>query len=144
VSHCNLLDGAIPNDLSGISSLWRLNLSGNNFTRLPDTLAQLSRLEQLYLEDCSRLQVLRKLPFGLKLLSIKACPLLKMFYDQLDVWTSNEILRSSNCSFAATYFDYDGKPSKILYLHPRSPIWIESNHNVSLLLISFLTHKIKL
>jgi Leucine-rich repeat (LRR) protein len=144
LSHCNLLDVAIPNDLSGISSLWCLNLSGNNFTRLPDTLAQLSRLEQLYLEDCSRLQVLPRLPFELENLSIKACPLLKMFYEQMDVWTSNEILRSTDCSFAAADIDYDGKPSKILYLDPRSPIWIESNHNVSLLLISFLTHKIKL
>jgi Leucine-rich repeat (LRR) protein len=144
LSYCNLLDVAIPNDLSGISSLWCLNLSGNNFTRLPDTLAQLSRLEQLYLEDCSRLQVLPRLPFELENLSIKACPLLKMFYEQMDVWTSNEILRSTDCSFAAADIDYDGKPSKILYLDPRSPIWIESNHNVSLLLISFLTHKIKL
>jgi len=133
LSHCNLLDGAIPNDLSGISSLRRLSLSGNNFTRLPDTLAQLSSLEQLQLEDCSRLQVLPKLPFRLDLLWIIGCPLLKMFYDQLDVWTSNEILGSTDCSFAATYIDYDGKPSKILYLHPRSPVWIKSNRIVSLL-----------
>jgi Leucine-rich repeat (LRR) protein len=133
LSHCNLLDGAIPNDLSGISSLMRLYLSGNNFTRLPNTLAQLSRLLQLCLEDCSLLRVLPKLPFKLLTLRIKGCPLLKMFYDQLDVWTSNEILRSTDCSFAATYIDYDGKPSKILYLHPRSPVWIKSNRNVSLL-----------
>jgi Leucine-rich repeat (LRR) protein len=133
LSHCNLLDGAIPNDLSGMSSLRRLNLSGNNFTRLPDTLAQLSRLYQLDLEDCSRLQVLPKLPFELSDLSIKACPSLKMFYEQMDVWTSNEILRSTNCSSVALDFDYDGKPSKILYLHPRSPLWIESKYNVSLL-----------
>jgi Leucine-rich repeat (LRR) protein len=143
LSHCNLLDGAIPNDLSGLSSLQYLFLSGNNFTRLPDTLAQLSRLERLHLEDCSWLQVLPKLPFRLNLLCIKGCPLLKMFYDQLDVWTSNEILRSTDCSFAATYIDYDGKPSKILYLDPRSPLWIE-NEVVTLLLISFLTHKIEL
>jgi Leucine-rich repeat (LRR) protein len=145
LSHCcNLLDVAIPNDLSGISSLKCLNLSRNNFTRLPDTLAQLSGLEELYLEDCSRLQVLPKLPFRLNLLCIEGCPLLKMFYDQLDVWTSNEILRSIDCSFAATYIDYDGKPSKILYLHPRSPLWTKCNYNVSLSLISFLTHKIEL
>jgi Leucine-rich repeat (LRR) protein len=144
LSHCNLLDGAIPNDLSGISSLWRLNLSGNNFTRLPDSVAQLSRLEELHLKDCSWLQVLPKLPLRLETLYIKACPLLKMFYDQLDVWTSNEILRSTDCSFAATYIDYDGKPSKILYLHPRSPLWTKCNYHVSLLLICFSTHKIEL
>ncbi|XP_062171852.1 TMV resistance protein N-like [Alnus glutinosa] len=127
LSHCNLLDGAIPNDLSGISSLMYLDLSGNNFTRLPNTLAQLSCLVSLCLEDCSLLRVLPKLPLELRTLRIKGCPLLKMFYDQLDVWTSNEKFRSTDCSFAATYIDYDGKPSKILYMHPRSPVWIESN-----------------
>jgi Leucine-rich repeat (LRR) protein len=143
LSHCNLLDGAIPDDLSGISSLSKLKLSGNNFTRLPDSVAQLSNLFALDLEDCSCLQVLPKLPFKLHDLRIKACPLLKMFYDQMDVWTSNEILRSTDRSFAAIDFDYDGKPSQILYLHPQSPLWIEST-TVSLLLISFLTHKIEL
>jgi len=143
LSYCNLLDGAIPNDLSGVSSLRFLKLSGNNFTRMPDSVAQLSLLLGLDLEDCSWLQVLPKLPLGLACLFIKACPSLKMFYNQMDVWTSNEILRSTDCSFAAIDIDYDGKPSKILYLHPRSPLWIESNA-VSLLLISFLTHKIEL
>jgi Leucine-rich repeat (LRR) protein len=143
LSHCcNLLDGAIPNDLSGLSSLQYLFLSGNNFTRLPDSLAQLSRLERLYLDDCSRLQVVPKLPFRLSSLYIRACPLLKMFYDQLDEWASNEKLRSTNCSFESTYIDDDGKPIKILYLNPRSRLFESSD--VSLLLISFLTHKIEL
>ncbi|XP_062170945.1 disease resistance protein RPV1-like [Alnus glutinosa] len=127
LSHCNLLDGVIPNDLSGIASLSVLKLSGNNFTRLPDSVAQLSRLCELDLDDCSRLQELPKLPLELKQLYIKACPLLKMFYDQMDVWTSNEILRSTDCSFVAAYIDCDSKPFKTLYLHPRSPLWIESN-----------------
>jgi len=133
LSYCNLFDAAIPNDLSGMSSLYHLNLSGNNFTRLPDTLAQLSRLDELDLEDCSRLQVLPKLPFGLTELSIRNCPSLKMFYEQMDVWISNEILRSTHWSSVALHCDYDGKPSKILYLHPRSPLWIASDHFVSLL-----------
>lgn len=138
LSYCNLLDGAIPNDLSGMSSLHYLNLSGNNFTRIPDSVAQLSALCELNLEDCSRLRVLPKLPLRLTHLRIKACPLLKMFYDRMDVWTSNEILRSTDCSFVAHYIDYECKPHRILYLHPQNPSWIESI--VSLLLLSFLTH----
>jgi Leucine-rich repeat (LRR) protein len=142
LSHCNLSDGAIPNDLSGLFSLWCLILSGNNFTRLPDV-AQLSHLERLELEDCGQLKVLPKLPFRLSDLNIKACPILReMFIDQMDVCPSNEIFSSPDCSFAALDFDYDGKPSQILYLDPRSPLWTESH--VSLSLISFLTHKIKL
>ena len=43
LSHCNLSDGALP-DLSCLSSLRSLNLSKNNFTRLPDAISQLSML----------------------------------------------------------------------------------------------------
>jgi Leucine-rich repeat (LRR) protein len=145
LSYCNLFDGAIPNDLSCLSSLYSLNLSGNKFTGIPDSVAQLSHLQELYLEDCSWLQVLPKLPFGLRHLSIRNCTSLETFYNQMDMWTSNEILRSTDCSFVATYIDYDGKPRMILYLHPRSPLWIERSSlwiekPVSLLLISFLMH----
>jgi Leucine-rich repeat (LRR) protein len=48
------LDGAIPNDLTGISSLRFLNLSGNKFTRIPD-IRQLSKLEELDLSHCNLL-----------------------------------------------------------------------------------------
>jgi hypothetical protein len=99
--------------------------------------AQLSHLGKLDLEDCSWLQVLPKLPLGLEDLRVRNCPSLELFYNQMDMWTSNEKLRSIDCSFVAAYIDYDGKPYKILHLHPRSPLWTE---NVSLLLISFLTH----
>jgi Leucine-rich repeat (LRR) protein len=142
LSYCNLLDGAIPNDLTCLSSLYSLKLSGNKFTRIPDSVCQLSRLRELYLEDCSWLQVLPKLPLGLTQLRVRNCPSLELFYNQMGMWTSNEKLSPFDCSFVVAYIDCDGKPFKILHLHPRSPLWTE--RVVSLLLISFLTNKIKL
>jgi Leucine-rich repeat (LRR) protein len=159
LSYFNLSDGAILSYLSCLSSLWSLNLSGNKFTRIPDSVAKLSCLNRLVLDDCSWLQVLPKLPLELEILSVRNCPSLELFYKQMEMWrTSNEKLRSIDCSFVQAYTDYDGKRFKSLHLHPRSPLWTglpqnplwtgppqsplwtESKHYVSLLVISFLTH----
>jgi Leucine-rich repeat (LRR) protein len=139
LSYCNLLDGGIPNDLSCIASLQHLKLTGNKFTRIPDSVAQLSDLELLELDDCSWLLVLPKLPLGLSHLNVTNCPSLELFYMQMEMWrTSNEKVRSIDCSIVQAYIDYDGKSFKILHLHPQSPLW--SKVTVSLLVISFLTH----
>ncbi|KAK9949762.1 hypothetical protein M0R45_005277 [Rubus argutus] len=62
---CNLLEGAIPNDLGCLSSLTKLYLDGNQFVSLPESLTQLYRLEVLFLVDCRNLQKLPKLPSGI-------------------------------------------------------------------------------
>ncbi|KAE8037649.1 hypothetical protein FH972_010222 [Carpinus fangiana] len=127
LSYCNQLDGVIPNDLSCLSALHSLNLSRNKFTKIPNNVGQLSHLYELFLNDCSWLQVLPKLPLGFKYLHVKNCPSPEMFYNQMEMWTSNEKLRSIDCSFVAAYIDYDGKPFKIVHMHPQSPLWINSN-----------------
>jgi Leucine-rich repeat (LRR) protein len=143
LSYCNLLDGVIPNDLSCLSSLLSLKLSGNKFMRIPDSVGKLSHLQGLYLEDCSQLQVLPKLPLGLAGLFLRNCPSLKSFYNQMDIWTSNEKLLPLDCSVVTASVDHDGKPFKSLHLLPPSPLWSDK-YSVSLLLVSFLTHEIKL
>ena len=151
LGYCNLSDGTIPNDLSCLPSLDYLELSGNKFTRIPDSVAQLSRLRILNLNDCSWLQVLPKLPLELRVLRVRNCPSLELFYKKMEMWrTSNEKLRSFDCSVVQSHIDYDGKPFKIVRLHPQSLLWngprqspfwsIVTDNNVSLLLISFLTH----
>ncbi|KAE8037439.1 hypothetical protein FH972_010027 [Carpinus fangiana] len=49
----------------------------------------------------------------------------------MDMWTtSNEKLRSINCSVLQSHIDYDGKHFKILHLHPRSPVWRSKERSV--------------
>ncbi|RVW79813.1 Disease resistance-like protein DSC1 [Vitis vinifera] len=61
LSDCNLLEGALPSDLSSLSWLERLDLSRNSFITVP-SLSRLPRLERLILEHCKSLQSLPELP----------------------------------------------------------------------------------
>ena len=137
LSYCNLSDGAIPNDLGHLSSLEIVNLSGNKFARIPDTICQLSNLESLYLRNCSRLQALPKLPLSLIYLYAENCPLLEMFSDQIYMRTLSDILMVTDCSLAAMYIDYDGgSPCNILQLDLRRHLQTQGNW-VSLFFLSF-------
>ncbi|KAG6620983.1 hypothetical protein I3842_Q046000 [Carya illinoinensis] len=49
LSYCHLMDGAIPDDLSGLSSLLALDLRGNDFTFLPESISQLPKLSFIFL-----------------------------------------------------------------------------------------------
>ncbi|KAB1668829.1 hypothetical protein ES319_1Z104400v1 [Gossypium barbadense] len=50
---CNLCEGDIPRDISGLSSLADVDLSGNNFISIPASLTRLSKLEFLDLSNCN-------------------------------------------------------------------------------------------
>ncbi|KAH1084116.1 hypothetical protein J1N35_023877 [Gossypium stocksii] len=50
---CNLCEGDIPSDISGLSSLMWLDLSGNNFISIPASVTRLSKLEVLYFSNCN-------------------------------------------------------------------------------------------
>ncbi|KAL1075453.1 hypothetical protein V6Z11_D11G364100 [Gossypium hirsutum] len=47
------LSGYIPRDISGLSCLEKLDLSGNNFISIPASLTRLSKLEDLILSNCN-------------------------------------------------------------------------------------------
>ncbi|PPD68853.1 hypothetical protein GOBAR_DD34264 [Gossypium barbadense] len=50
---CNLCEGDIPRDISDLSSLIDLDLSGNNFISIPASLTRLSKLKFLDLSNCN-------------------------------------------------------------------------------------------
>ncbi|KAB2006534.1 hypothetical protein ES319_D11G352000v1 [Gossypium barbadense] len=50
---CNLCEGDIPRDISGLSCLEELDLSGNNFISIPASLTRLSKLKELILSNCN-------------------------------------------------------------------------------------------
>ncbi|KAH0747267.1 hypothetical protein KY285_008924 [Solanum tuberosum] len=55
LSYCNLKDGGLPEDIGSLSSLEHLNLQGNNFDHLPQSISELGALRSLNLSNCKRL-----------------------------------------------------------------------------------------
>ena len=90
LSDSNLSDGALPDDLSYLSSLRSLNLSKNNFTNLPNSISQLSKLKLLCLDNCSKLQSLPYLPLSTKYVMARGCTSLENYSNKVVVWTSGE------------------------------------------------------
>ncbi|KAL1146111.1 hypothetical protein V6Z11_A11G348900 [Gossypium hirsutum] len=88
---CNLCEGDIPRDTSGLSSLTDLDLSGNNFISVPASLTQLSKLEFLYLINCKKLKYLPEL-----LVNINGRQLIMNSYGILFVCNILEIVKLSS------------------------------------------------
>ncbi|RVW15088.1 Retrovirus-related Pol polyprotein from transposon RE1 [Vitis vinifera] len=79
LSGCNLLEGALPSDLSSLSSLEYLDLSRNDFITMPASLSGLPRLHTLALTYCRSLQSLLELPSSIARLDANHCTSLKTF-----------------------------------------------------------------
>ncbi|KAL5843283.1 hypothetical protein ACOSQ3_009249 [Xanthoceras sorbifolium] len=79
LNHCSLEE--IPEDIGCLSSLELLELCGNSFESLPTSIEQLSKLRRLLLNNCSRLQLLTKLPLGLQSLEAVNCKQLQSLPD---------------------------------------------------------------
>ncbi|XWS39343.1 hypothetical protein CRYUN_Cryun18bG0043900 [Craigia yunnanensis] len=59
---CRLSDDVMPSDLSSLPSLKCLNLSRNPLQSRPESIRSLTKLDQLLLTSCTKLQVIPKLP----------------------------------------------------------------------------------
>ncbi|KAF7815863.1 TMV resistance protein N-like [Senna tora] len=89
LSFCNLHDGSLPHDLSGLSSLVELNLCGNEFVNPPSRcLYNLLNLERLELWGCFRLQSMPKLPPNLLVVDAGSCPSMKPLLDMQNLFAS--------------------------------------------------------
>ncbi|ONH89628.1 hypothetical protein PRUPE_8G005400 [Prunus persica] len=89
LSDCSLMDGEIPNDIGSLFSLKKLNLSGSNFVCLPESISQLSKLEDLKLISCRKLKSLpKKLPLSIRHVNADDCTSLIDSPNKLKVWTS--------------------------------------------------------
>ncbi|KAH7524334.1 hypothetical protein FEM48_Zijuj06G0108300 [Ziziphus jujuba var. spinosa] len=94
---CNLTEGAIPEDIGCMSSLQFLDLSENNFMRLPQSISQLSKLRVLRMVKCRKLLSLLKLPLSIKAEFAFECPALNYPKDQMTMWTSDKGFSSIFC-----------------------------------------------
>ncbi|KAL6217628.1 hypothetical protein ACLB2K_010845 [Fragaria x ananassa] len=72
---CNL--SKIADDLSVLSSLKYLDVSGNPIVCLPENLKSLTMLESLSVNDCTKLKMLPELPPSLKNLQAEVCTSLR-------------------------------------------------------------------
>nr|XP_043633083.1 disease resistance protein RUN1-like [Erigeron canadensis] len=71
IVNCNISE--VCHDIGALSCLKSLFLNGNTFTKLPESLSQLSRLQILYLIGCTKLEVLPELPLSLQCLKTSQC-----------------------------------------------------------------------
>ena len=76
VSGCNLMAGAIPDDLWCLFSLQSLNVSGSNIDCIPGGIIRLSRLRTLIMNRCLMLKEIPELPSSLRRIEAHGCPLL--------------------------------------------------------------------
>ena len=128
LSYCNLIDGAIPNDLDHLSSLKSLFLLGNNFTILPESISKLSKLEQLDLANCDLLQSLPKLPFSIRWVSVLNCTRLKSDSDQYEVWAARAGLGLVKRSISPRCFIQISRSQLVAWLQRYHKV---SNHSLS-------------
>ncbi|KAJ8763048.1 hypothetical protein K2173_023253 [Erythroxylum novogranatense] len=109
-SNCNLQ--SIPSDIDCLFSLRSLNLSSNSFTSLPASISRLSKLGQLYLENCKRLQSVPELPSSMTFINAESCSSLEKLPEMLYL-CSLRTPRSkfTNCS---KMFDWNDKALAML------------------------------
>ena len=86
LSYCNIQ--TIPDVIGSLSSLTVFNLNGNNFVFLPESIIQLSKLEELYLGGCTQLQMLPKLPLNMYFIDATGCTSLETssLSSEYDFW----------------------------------------------------------
>ncbi|KAI4324066.1 hypothetical protein L6164_023632 [Bauhinia variegata] len=79
LSYCNLSERSIPGDIECLYFLLSLDLSGNNFISLPNSISELFMLKFLHINCCKRLQSLPELPSELEVLDARNSTSLKTF-----------------------------------------------------------------
>ncbi|XP_030960912.1 probable disease resistance protein At4g19520 isoform X1 [Quercus lobata] len=79
--NCNLQ--AVPNDIDRLHLLRKLNLSENNFVCLPKSIIRLSKLKDMYIENCTSLRSLPQIPLSIRNIWANGCTSLETLPDQL-------------------------------------------------------------
>ncbi|XP_030961024.1 disease resistance protein TAO1-like [Quercus lobata] len=78
---CNLR--AVPNDIDSLHLLEKLNLSQNSFVYLPASIVRLSKLKDIYIENCTSLRSLPQIPLSTLSIWANGCNSLETLPNQL-------------------------------------------------------------
>ncbi|KAH9725673.1 ADP-ribosyl cyclase/cyclic ADP-ribose hydrolase [Citrus sinensis] len=92
LTDCNLMEGALPSDIGNLCSLKELYLSKNSFVSLPTSITHLSKLLNIELEDCKRLQSLPQLPPNIRQVRVNGCASLVTLLDALKLCKSDSTM----------------------------------------------------
>ena len=95
LSDCNL--ETISNDIGNLSSITKLNLSENHFSCLPGSMVQLSKLECIVLDNCTRLRSLPQLPSTINVDEANGCTSLETFPNGFNSYKLYKSLSFTNC-----------------------------------------------
>lgn len=76
LSYCNLKEGGIAREVFHLPPLQVLNLSGNNFCKIPPNIGKCSKLRILKMSHCKLLLEIPELPSSLREIDAHGCPLL--------------------------------------------------------------------
>ncbi|KAI7745195.1 hypothetical protein M8C21_024416 [Ambrosia artemisiifolia] len=97
VSHCNITEASLDG-IACLSMLENLNLSGNDFKRLP-SFSKLLHLEKLGLVGCKKIEALPELPPNIQLIEAQDCISLKELPTKSTVYESSiQCFDFTNCA----------------------------------------------
>ena len=100
---CNLEKGAIPSDLWCLSSLEFLDVSQNNICCIPIGIIQLSKLRNLFMNHCPKLEEIPELPSSLTMIGAHGCPRLETLSSPTHLlWSS--LLNGLNHEFRYEFY----------------------------------------
>ncbi|KAL6340103.1 hypothetical protein AAG906_038938 [Vitis piasezkii] len=124
VSGCNLMAGAIPDDLWCLFSLESLDVSGNNIDCIPGGIISLSRLRSLKMNRCLMLKEIPKLPSSLRRIEAYGCPLLETLSSDAKhpLWSS--LLNCFKSQIQATYWMSRNRVTVVIPGSRGIPEWI--------------------
>ncbi|TYI03246.1 hypothetical protein ES332_A11G323500v1, partial [Gossypium tomentosum] len=94
---CNLCD--IPNDISSLTSLYFIDLSGNNFISVPSSITRLSKINTLNLDNCKELKSLPEVLTNIGSVLVSGCDSLEAIANPSNVCKSVNWadIRGINC-----------------------------------------------
>ncbi|KAI4324082.1 hypothetical protein L6164_023646 [Bauhinia variegata] len=135
LSYCNLSEGSIPGDIECLYFLESLDVSGNNFISLPNSISELSMLKFLHINCCKRLQSLPKLPSELEVLDARNSTSLKTFKSNFSKQCSLILFffvtYSTKKHFLQETFHLPKKKFQIIIPGDKIPSWFDTQNSSS-------------
>ncbi|XP_038720255.1 disease resistance-like protein DSC1 isoform X2 [Tripterygium wilfordii] len=96
----------LPESLGSLCSLEFLDLKGNNFRRIPETIKHLTKLRDLNLTDCRRLESLPQLPMNIENLFADNCTSLQVVSTPLTTIREAQLVGDQPKLFSRMQFSF--------------------------------------